>query len=44
MAERIFFTPAGLRVDKPAEKDGKVYIVLVRYRDGRMATFKLLNR
>ena len=44
VAERIFFTPAGLRVDKPAEKDGKVYIVLVRYRDGRMATFKLLNR
>ena len=40
---RTFFTPAGLRVEEPTAKDGKVYIVIVRYTDGHIATFKLLN-
>lgn len=41
--EKSFFTPSGLRVAEPQAPDGKIYVVIAKYSDGSIRTFKLIN-
>jgi len=39
-----YFTTDGLRIAKPDARDGKVYVVVRRYADGKMRAFKVIDR
>lgn len=41
--EQTFFNVNGIQVPKPEKGDGKIYIVIVKYTDGKIKTFKLVN-
>lgn len=44
VVSEIYYTPAGLRVDKPAEADGQLYIIVTVYDDGTTVTAKKVNK
>lgn len=44
VASRAWFTPEGLSVAAPEAADGKLYIVITTYTDGRTDTVKLINK
>ena len=39
-----YFTLDGVRTVKPAERDGQIYVVIVKFADGKKKTLKLLNK
>jgi len=44
IAEETYFTISGVRVAKPEKGDGKVYIAVIKYTDGTVKTYKLINK
>lgn len=44
VAEATYYTPAGVQVPKPADRDGQLYIVVLKYTDGTSRSVKLLNK
>ncbi len=43
VADEAYYTTAGVKVEKPASKDGQVYIVVRKYTDGTMGAYKFRN-
>lgn len=44
VAEATYYTPAGIQVPKPADCDGQLYIVILKYTDGTTRSIKMLNK